>query len=87
MNLVIYPLQQNRLRVWSGATEGIDDAPSAELFYSSFENNHSPFNQYLKGILMGKGDRRSLRGKLFRGTYGKKRPRKKTKKAAVKANA
>jgi 30S ribosomal protein S31 len=26
---------------------------------------------------MGKGDRRSRRGKLFLGTYGKKRPRKK----------
>jgi 30S ribosomal protein S31 len=25
---------------------------------------------------MGKGDRRSRRGKIFRGTYGKKRPRK-----------
>jgi 30S ribosomal protein S31 len=36
---------------------------------------------------MGKGDRRSLRGKLFRGTYGKKRPRKKSKKAAAKPNA
>lgn len=29
---------------------------------------------------MGKGDRRSCRGKLFRGTYGKKRPRKAPKK-------
>lgn len=28
---------------------------------------------------MGKGDRRSRRGKLFRGTYGKRRPRKKKK--------
>jgi 30S ribosomal protein S31 len=36
---------------------------------------------------MGKGDRRSRRGKLFRGTYGKKRPRKKVKKEAPKANA
>jgi 30S ribosomal protein S31 len=26
---------------------------------------------------MGKGDLRTRRGKLFRGTYGKKRPRKK----------
>lgn len=25
---------------------------------------------------MGKGDRRSFRGKLFRGTHGKTRPRK-----------
>jgi 30S ribosomal protein S31 len=25
---------------------------------------------------MGKGDRRSKRGKLFRGTFGKKRPKK-----------
>ena len=39
---------------------------------------------------MGKGDRRSKRGKIFRGTYGKKRPkpqeeRKKTKAAAAAA--
>ena len=34
---------------------------------------------------MGKGDQRSRRGKIFRGTYGKTRPKKKrrhTKKAA-----
>jgi 30S ribosomal protein S31 len=39
---------------------------------------------------MGKGDRRSKRGKIFRGTYGKKRPkpqeeRKKAKAAAAAA--
>jgi len=28
---------------------------------------------------MGKGDRRTKRGKLWRGTYGKYRPRKKKK--------
>lgn len=26
---------------------------------------------------MGKGDRKSRRGKIYRGTYGKRRPRKK----------
>jgi 30S ribosomal protein S31 len=26
---------------------------------------------------MGKGDRKSRRGKVYRGTYGKRRPRKK----------
>jgi 30S ribosomal protein S31 len=26
---------------------------------------------------MGKGDRKTRRGKIFRGTYGKRRPRKK----------
>ncbi|MGA2505891.1 MAG: 30S ribosomal protein THX [Chitinispirillaceae bacterium] len=31
---------------------------------------------------MGKGDIRSRRGKIFRGSYGKKRPRKKHKKNA-----
>ena len=30
---------------------------------------------------MGKGDTRTRRGKLFRGTFGKSRPRKKKKKA------
>jgi 30S ribosomal protein S31 len=29
---------------------------------------------------MGKGDQRTRRGKLFSGSYGKARPRKKTKK-------
>ncbi|NPA26653.1 MAG: 30S ribosomal protein THX [Chloroflexi bacterium] len=29
---------------------------------------------------MGKGDRRTRRGKIWRGTYGKSRPRKKKKK-------
>jgi 30S ribosomal protein S31 len=33
---------------------------------------------------MGKGDRRTRRGKLFRGSYGKKRPRKKKKDKKVK---
>ena len=28
---------------------------------------------------MGKGDQRSKRGKIFRGTYGKSRPKKKKK--------
>ncbi|HTK40151.1 MAG TPA: 30S ribosomal protein THX [Gemmatimonadales bacterium] len=32
---------------------------------------------------MGKGDRKSRRGKVYRGTYGKRRPRK--KKAAKSA--
>jgi 30S ribosomal protein S31 len=41
---------------------------------------------------MGKGDRRSRRGKIFRGTFGKRRPkpekiRKKIKEAAAAAAA
>ena len=38
---------------------------------------------------MGKGDRRSKRGKIFRGTYGKKRPKpeKERKKAVAFAAA
>ena len=35
---------------------------------------------------MGKGDRRSRRGKLFRGSHGKKRPQV-VKKAGAKAGA
>ncbi|MBM4169401.1 MAG: 30S ribosomal protein THX [Ignavibacteria bacterium] len=35
---------------------------------------------------MGKGDRRSRRSKIWRGTYGKTRPRKKRKRG-VKASA
>lgn len=32
---------------------------------------------------MGKGDKRTRRGKLFRGSYGKTRPGRKKKKAPV----
>ena len=31
---------------------------------------------------MGKGDKRSFKGKVFKGSYGKTRPRKKKKAAA-----
>ena len=33
---------------------------------------------------MGKGDKKTLRGKLFKGSYGKTRPHHPKKKAAVK---
>ncbi len=36
---------------------------------------------------MGKGDQRSKRGKIFRGSFGKSRPRKRQLKAAQKAAA
>jgi 30S ribosomal protein S31 len=32
---------------------------------------------------MGKGDKRSFKGKVFKGSYGKSRPRNKVKKAAA----
>jgi 30S ribosomal protein S31 len=32
---------------------------------------------------MGRGDKRSFKGKVFRGSYGKTRPRKKDEKAAA----
>jgi 30S ribosomal protein S31 len=35
---------------------------------------------------MGKGDKRSRRGKIFAGSYGKTRPRKKVKKTANPEN-
>ncbi len=35
---------------------------------------------------MGKGDRRTKRGKLFTGTFGKTRPRKKNKKTNSSTN-
>ena len=34
---------------------------------------------------MGKGDQRTKRGKIYRGTYGKTRPKKKNRPAAQKA--
>ncbi len=33
---------------------------------------------------MGKGDKKSRRGKIWRGTFGKRRPRKRTKTPAPK---
>ena len=36
---------------------------------------------------MGKGDRRTRRGKIFKGTYGKSRPRKKIKKKQAQVEA
>jgi len=36
---------------------------------------------------MGKGDRKTRRGKLFKGTYGVRRPRKKDKKRVVTTSA
>ena len=35
---------------------------------------------------MGKGDRRSTKGKIFRGTYGKRRPKGKKKPDGKKAD-
>ena len=34
---------------------------------------------------MGKGDKRSFKGKVFKGSFGKTRPRKKKKSAAATA--
>ena len=36
---------------------------------------------------MGKGDKRTKKGKIYRGTYGKRRPRKKKKKPAAAKRA
>ena len=36
---------------------------------------------------MGKGDKRSFKGKVFKGSYGKTRPRKGKKKAGAAATA
>lgn len=35
---------------------------------------------------MGKGDKRSFKGKVFKGSYGKTRPRKKPKTTAAAAS-
>jgi 30S ribosomal protein S31 len=36
---------------------------------------------------MGKGDKRTRRGKIFKGTFGKKRPKKVVKKTAAEPAA
>src|SRR2546422_11068781 len=38
-----------------------------------------------ENVVMGKGDRRTKRGKIFRGTYGNTRPKKKKKRKAADA--
>jgi 30S ribosomal protein S31 len=40
---------------------------------------------HFPGFPMGKGDKRSKKGKIFRGSYGKRRPGKRRKAAAKKA--
>jgi 30S ribosomal protein S31 len=57
----------------------LDDRQTVARNGRARQTNHS------WGVSMGKGDRRSRKGKIFRGTTGKKRPRAKksaTKKAA-----
>jgi 30S ribosomal protein S31 len=49
----------------------------ADAILSAIQDTKTAGNR--KGGFMGKGDRRSRRGKLFRGTFGKRRPRKKKK--------
>jgi len=39
------------------------------------------------GQNMGKGDKRTKKGKIYRGTYGKRRPRKLAKKKAAPKRA
>jgi 30S ribosomal protein S31 len=58
--------------------------PVQKLFYRPAKKFDTTISHYYKEDLMGKGDRRSRRGKLFRGTYGNKRPHKKEKNPAAK---
>ena len=53
-----------------------DSTPASHVLHSPTHLN--------RGVSMGKGDRRSRRGKIYRGTYGRtrlKKKRNKTKKA------
>jgi 30S ribosomal protein S31 len=44
-------------------------------------------NNISKEEFMGRGDKRTLKGKIFKGSFGKKRPRKKDKGTAAKTEA
>jgi len=43
-------------------------------------SKHLQAHEDTGGSIMGKGDKKTKRGKIARGTYGKTRPKKKTKK-------
>lgn len=49
--------------------------PAAPLFapHSSLVTHRSPL---LTPLLMGKGDKKTRKGKIYRGSYGKARPKK-----------
>ena len=47
------------------------------------KNSNIKIHKYLE-VKMGKGDRKSKRGKINRGTYGKRRPHKVKTKTEVK---
>jgi 30S ribosomal protein S31 len=55
--------------------KALTNHPMCSMRYMYF-----PPNDEEGGVHMGKGDQRTKRGKIFRGTYGKRRPKKKKKK-------
>jgi ribosomal small subunit protein bTHX len=64
------------------AHDGVRLEPgSVRIFESALAGRGSQLHHSRRGAPMGKGDRKTRRGKIFRGTYGKRRPRKKRKPA------
>lgn len=47
------------------------------IFFSKYFIFAKQFILFKKGEIMGKGDLRTRRGKIYRGTFGKTRPKKK----------
>jgi 30S ribosomal protein S31 len=48
---------------------------------------HGPFVIAIRSHLMGKGDKRTFRGKIYSGSYGRTRPHKSKKPPAGKTSA
>jgi ribosomal small subunit protein bTHX len=54
--------------------------PNKIVFYRTFSRNQHIVSPFML-TTMGKGDRRSRRGKIYAGSYGKRRSRKGKKKS------
>lgn len=59
--------------------------PFRLMHYLGGSNHVTLFRSTNNQIVMGKGDRKSTKGKTWRGSYGKSRPKKKNVKKAVPA--
>lgn len=53
---------------------GLNDCIVHTILMNNVDSSHVP------NTIMGKGDKRSRKGKIFKGSYGKPRPRKQKKK-------
>jgi 30S ribosomal protein S31 len=52
-----------------------------------FANLQPVKNLFIKNCIMGRGDKKTKKGKIFKGSFGKSRPARPAKKAAAKKEA